>query len=203
MAEKGAEKNKEAKDATFEKISLLNMLYSKIIERYKKQIEEAEAKTISALPSLVTPRDPAVEELKRSIIKDIESSTGEVYNYQAHFLDSAKRAFEIVNSYATVSLPLEFWFLPKDVIEIKAGDVVDKAILLCSLLISFGNEGAKIFLRIINEGDAREAYVVFEFNGAEWIADLNKGVLRKGKIKNLLKTGVVYEFNDKYYAETS
>ncbi|MGC9149682.1 MAG: hypothetical protein ACP5FX_01015 [Candidatus Micrarchaeia archaeon] len=180
---------------------LLNRVYAKIIERYKKQIEEMEVKSIADLPLLITPKDEKVEELKREIIKKVEERSGEVYSFNLHFLEAAKEAIKIINSFETVSLPLEFWFLPKEVIELRAGDLVDKAILLCSLLISLGNEGAKVLMKIEPQKEKREAYVTFDFNGESYVFDISKKALRKTKKEKICKGAVVYEFNDKGYSE--
>jgi len=180
---------------------LLNRAYAKIIERYKKQIEEMETKSIADLPLLITPKDEKVDELKREIIKKVEEKTGEVYSFKLHFLEAAKEAIKIVNSFETISLPLEFWFLPKEVIDLQAGDVVDKAILLCSILISLGNEAAKVLMKIEPQKEKREAYVIFDFNNESYIVDISKKTFRKGKKENICKGAIVYEFNDKGYSE--
>lgn len=177
-------------------------LYKKIIGRYKETIEAEEDKSVTELRSLVVPEDPVV-----SRISGLLKSTFHPYIYDRNFLKAAEKAFlycrdEIRNEF----LPLEFWLTPDDIFELKAADEIDKAILLCSLLIALENGSAKVVVE--TQQSMRHAFVTFEFNEGFYLMDAAHDVNITGVKEEILKrqikqqeNKVIYEFNNFEYNE--
>ncbi|MEM3839342.1 MAG: hypothetical protein QXF01_02055 [Candidatus Micrarchaeaceae archaeon] len=177
-----------------------NSLYLEIIMKYKDYIEEQESLYVAELPKLVTPADESVKGLAALILSKFQD-----YNYEKDFYEASRLSYEFVKeSIKTVTLPIQFWLKPSLTINHGAGDLFDKAVLLCSLLISLGNPSAKI---IIVVGENRRSVVVyFELNGKIIAMDLEKGVSSFGIKEELLKAlrigsddATAYEFNDRMY----
>ncbi len=180
-----------------------NGVYLDIITKYREYIEEQENLYVAELPKLVMPSDDSV----RALATTIASKFNE-YIYDQNFPDAANLAYGYVrDSIANVTLPIQFWLRPGQTIALGAGDLFDKAVLLCSLIIALGNPSARIIIRI--DESARRMLVYFEFNGGVTAMDLEKGVSKFGGRDALLKalaiTGegeaTAYEFNDKMYID--
>lgn len=179
-------------------------IYRKIIERYRELIEASESKSIPELRSLVRPQSSSVIELKDTLTKDFKP-----YEYEKDFLTAAQRAFEFVkDEIKTERIPVEFWLTPKDILELKAADEMDKAILLCSLLIGLGNKGAKVVVEM--KGGLKHAFVMFSFGNRYYLFDPVHDINLAGS-KEILEAQIstekdeenkiVYEFNDMGYNE--
>ena len=175
-------------------------LYLEIIMRYRDYIEERETLHAAELPTLVTPKDPAVAS-KVEGMKRMFSS----YNYDSDFLEASKEAeFYVRTKIAAASLPLQFWLRPSQTMELEIGDVFDKAVLLCSLLVGLGNVSSKIIAKG-TDGDCRLS-VCFEFKGKAFLFDM-EGSLKEfpDKATMLANIGInddgadSYEFNDLMY----
>lgn len=179
-----------------------NKLYLEIIMRYKDHIEEKETLYVAELPKLVTPTDESVTNLARNLTKSFPS-----YSYENDFRTAALEAQKYVkDSISQINLPIQFWLRPSQTISLEAGDVFDKAVLLCSLLAAMGNASSKI-ITAIKEGDQKFAVyceykdriLFLEIDGA--VADFNN------KEEVLARLGIgkdpditAYEFNDKMYS---
>ena len=179
-------------------------IYRKIIERYRELIEASESKSIPELRSLVRPQSSSVIELKDTLTKDFKP-----YEYEKDFLTAAQRAFEFVkDEIKTERIPVEFWLSPKDILELKAADEMDKAILLCSLLIALGNKGAKVVVEM--KGGLKHAFVMFSSGNRYYLFDPVHDINLAGS-KEILEAQIstekdeenkiVYEFNDMGYNE--
>jgi len=178
-----------------------NDLYIEILMRYKDYIEEKERLYVADLPKLVIPGDENVV----SVAKKIQASFPS-YVYEQNFLDAAKLAVRYVElEIAEVKMPIQVWMTPGETIRIGAGDVFDKAVLLCSLLIALGNFSAKV-ISVATEGEGKFV-VYFELNGKVFFTDLQKGFEEAASKDELLsRVGIgkdtevtAYEFNDKMY----
>ena len=84
------------------------------------------------------------------------------------------------------------------------GDVIDKNILLCSLLVALGNPSSKVL--VVIDGNMR-SYNYFEFNGRHWLVDLSTGIKEFGSREAMLSSisigedSTVYEFNNQRYED--
>ncbi len=183
-----------------------NSLYLEIIMKYRGDIEEHESLYIAELPRLVTPQDGVVKGLADTILGRFPG-----YRYDDNFYDAAKAAFSHVrDAISTVSLPVQFWLSPAQTINYSAGDVFDKAVLLCSLLVAMGNASSKV---MVAAGESeRRILVYFELGNRVIALDLEKGSINEARDKNELLRSIgvrettesdlsVYEFNDKMYVD--
>jgi len=158
-----------------------------IMERYASVIEQGEQKTSDSLKSLVT--------VSSEKIKGIVRELGSVENLYKFVRDDVEEVY----------VPFMFWLNPEDVVKLKAGDIQDKATLLCTLLRA-KDEDAKVVVVELKNGMHRSVVVIedrvlaleptreFEdFVGAEGeviLKYLFDGSPFKKKI---------YEFNEKEY----
>jgi hypothetical protein len=179
-----------------------NALYLDIIMRYKERIEEGEKLHLSELPKLVTPNDESVVAAANKIKEGFQS-----YSAEKDFQDAARKSFEFVKGSVTqVSLPVQFWLKPSEVLSIGAGDIFDQAVLLCSMLICLGNPSAKVISSVKNGEESIAVY--YELNGKIVLLEISNGISElKDKNELLAKMGIYmgseatgYEFNDKMYS---
>jgi hypothetical protein len=195
--------SKERKsDEDIETLKRYNQLYLEIIMRYKEYIEENENLYVAELPKLITPDNESVVGLANKI-----KSQFPIYNYNENFPDAVRIAYSYVKeNILLVNLPIQFWLKPEEAIRCGAGDIFDKATLLCSLIIALGNVSTKLIIKV--EDSEREFVVYSEFNNSIIAVDLERGVKEYKSREELLKAmGVyeeneeinVYEFNDKMY----
>lgn len=176
-------------------------LYLEIIMRYRDYIEEKETMYMAELPTLVTPSDDAV----LSKVKSIKSMF-RAYDYDEDFYSAAKEAHWFVrDKIIAVSLPIQFWLRPGQTMKLEVGDVFDKTVLLCTLLIALGNATAKVLATI---NDTEKRFVVHcEFSGKILLFDMGRGITEFATRAEMLESlGIgkddsisAYEFNDKMY----
>ncbi|MGC8671371.1 MAG: hypothetical protein ACP5TJ_00550 [Candidatus Micrarchaeia archaeon] len=184
-----------------EELKRYNQLYLDIIMRYKDYIEENENLSVAQLPTLVTPDDPAIVSFANTLKTKYTN-----YLFDKNFYEAAKQAHKYVNeSIAKAVLPIEFWLKPSETLAAKAGDTLDKATLLCSILIALGNSTSKI---IISTSDStRQVGVYCEFNGKLLYFDIDGGFSEFSTKEELLeslgigngKAEAAYEFNNHMY----
>ncbi len=179
----------------------LNQLYLAIITRYRDYIEEHEHLSVAELPSLVTPKNGAVE----GKAAEIKSSFG-TYSYKSSFKEASLKAFEFVKSeIEDAILPLQFWLTPEETLTFLTGDMIDKNVLLCSLLISLGNPSAKVL--VCMKDGSRQVYTYYELDGRISLMELKDGITEFGSKADMLRTvgagedSISYEFNDKMYVD--
>ncbi len=185
-----------------EKYSRINQIYLLIISRYRDYIEEKEQISVAELPILVTPKEVAIAR-KAGEIK----ATFSDYSYDQNFCDAGARAFEFVSrEIEDVQLPLQFWLTPNETMQFMSGDLTDKCVLLCSLLIALGNPSSKVFVAI-NDGDRRIS-VYYEFNDSITMFDLERNATKSFKSKDEMVQSfgmngdsTAYEFNDQMYID--
>ncbi len=180
-----------------------NSIYLSIIMRYKDYIEEREGLYVADLPKLITPSDPAIVAVAKGITDSFPS-----YSYDRDFLEAARLSYlYLLERITTLPLPVQFWQKPSETLENGAGDQFDKAVLLCSILISIGGASSKIIITI-TEGK-RDFIVYSEYCGELITVDPERGVgkafdrkdlISRLKIKNGAETSA-YEFNDKMYSD--
>ncbi|MGD0510486.1 MAG: hypothetical protein ABSA33_01465 [Candidatus Micrarchaeaceae archaeon] len=186
---------------SLEREKRLNELYLAIISRYKDYIEEKEGLSVAELPTLVMPANPKVVEK----VTEIEAGFLN-YNYDADFSEAAVKAYEFVKKdIAEAALPLQFWLTPDETLTFMMGDIMDKNILLCSMLIDLGNPSAKVFVRL--EESVRKVFVYYEFDGKVCVMDTDEGMKEfNTKDEMLASLGMseettAYEFNNQMYVD--
>ncbi|MDE1833805.1 MAG: hypothetical protein KGH64_00545 [Candidatus Micrarchaeota archaeon] len=186
-----------------EALKAYNNIYLEIMMRYKAYIEEKEVLYIADLPKLVTPSDESVIMLAREI-----QNSFPLYTYDENFPDAARYAYQYMKGrIADISLPIQIWLTPSQTIKYGAGDIFDKAVALCSVLIALGNVSSRI-VAIVRDSE-RDFIVYSEFKDHIIGVNIEKGVKEYRDLDSLLKEmGVkasdettVYEFNDKMYRD--
>ena len=197
----GMDDGNEGRDANKE--HRLHQLYLAIVMRYKAHIEEHESLSIAELPSLVTVKDEKVIAKAQEIIGGFTT-----FDYNRDFYDASTRAFEFVkDSIAEVVLPVQFWLLPEETLSFMVGDLLDRNILLCALLVRLGNPSAKVFVKI--KGSSRDSFVYYEFNNKVYIMDIGSGIREFESKKSMIDSmGIdddttAYEFNNQSYADVA
>jgi hypothetical protein len=179
----------------------LGQLYLAVIQRYKDYIEEQESLSVAELPTLVTPNNEKVAAKAKEVMDDFDH-----YTYEGSFYDASVEALEFVrDKIADATLPLQFWLSPADTLTFGMGDIVDKCVLLCSLLIKLGNPSAKVLMSI--RDSTRNVLVYYEYSGKLYLLDMKDGIRElPGKDAMLKALGIdenstAYEFNDKMYVD--
>ncbi len=194
--ENSCEEIEESHEKCKSKLNLLKL----IIERYREQIEMGETKTIPDLRNLVDPNNKAIQQVKETITNDFHP-----YIYEKDFQSAADKAFSFLKEeIGDEALPVDFWLLPEEVLELKVADEMDKAIFLCSLLIALDNETAKV---VVETNGERHALVLYEFNGTYHLMDPVHDLRISGTKEEILEkvkrgdSRPSYEFNNKGYEE--
>lgn len=178
-----------------------NALYLEIVMRYKDEIERGETLYVAELPKLITPQDETVLGVTNKIKSAFPS-----YSFEENFEEAACQAHKYVKeSILTIEPPIQFWLKPSEVVSIGAGDVFDKMVLLCTILIGLGNISAKIITLV--KDDKKNHMIYAEFREKRLAIDAENGISEvKSKEELLAKMGLqkdsemtAYEFNDKMY----
>jgi hypothetical protein len=179
----------------------LNELYIAIISRYKDYIEEKEGLSVAELPTLIMPSSEKVREKAEEIKSKFLN-----YTYDSNFYDASLLAFGFVEEQIEdVTLPLQFWLSPDETIIFQMGDMIDKCILLCSLLIALGNPSAKVFVKI--DETARANFVYYEIKGKIYALEAKNKIRQFSTRDEMLSSmefkedTVAYEFNNQMYAD--
>ncbi len=193
--------------------------YRKVIERYAALIDENEQKTVPELKTLVQPEDEVIQELKgqvlEGLVEDKALESPETYAYELHFLKAAEKAFFAIRKIQNLHADLNvlFWLKPREALELQAGDLFDKALLLCSLLRALGSPKAKI--RVLELEKSRiHPVVMFSFGDTDYLLDASQKESKfeaySGKREEALQAfsfdeckylKSAYEFNDQEYQE--
>ena len=177
-------------------------LYKAILLRYQGLIEQGESKSIAELKGMIRPEEKPVLEMREAI-----TTTCHPYIYEEKFSDAFSMALSRVCILKTVKLPIEFWLSNdfSEMLSLGAGDEMDKAILLCSLLRSLGNPDVWVLVT-----SARKSYVLVGSVGGETTAvdvdvcERTTAPTREQVLKALSeKSKLLYAFNDKEYEEYS
>ena len=200
----GEEKEKGSLQDSLDRYVRLNNIYLLIISKYKDYIEEKEALSVAELPTLVTPKAAMVARKAADIKSEFDN-----YDYDANFYDAGMKAFDFVSKgIGSTALPIEFWLMPEETLRFMLGDVTDKSILLCSILIALGNPSSKVV--VVSRDSMRSIYVYYEFGGSVVMMDVENGKVEKfGNKDDMLKAfslddeSAAYEFNDQMYVDIS
>jgi hypothetical protein len=173
-------------------------IYERIIERYKDYIEKNEAKNITDLKSLVMPNDDVIQKKKDELIQNIRP-----YVYDQNFLKAAELAHSFIREIRTCNIAIDFWLTPKELMSLKGGDPMDKAVFLCSLLIALENQDSYV---IVGVDKGIKVGVGFIFNKEFHIIDPASSAYAKGEKEKIIDEWFkgdkrIYEFNDRDYSE--
>lgn len=192
----------ETPDLQAEKAAKFNQILLLIVSRYKDYIEEKEEISVAELPRFVMPTAQLVAKKANEIKEGISN-----FSYDSNFKEASMSAFNFVkDNIEEIILPLQFWLNPEDLLKFTGGDITDKNILLCSLLIALGNPSSKVIV-VTNDAD-RNIKVYYEFNNAITMMDVISGDIKEFpsreemlKSFNITENVTAYEFNDQMYVD--
>lgn len=162
----------------------------KIVERYKEHVNLNEQKSIPELKSLVSPDQPEAKRL-------------------AEKLGSVQAVFDFVSALDTVhvDVPVSFWLDLEDVVQLGAGDGLDKARLLCAVFLNLGKKAWVRVVRLKQGGQHALVWLdespvrVFDcVHGKTWSADSVERALEKYPGDHEIQKSL-YEFNADAYRE--
>lgn len=169
--------------------ALRSEYYRRVIERYAKVVSFGEEKSIPELKRLVAPDD--------------------CVKLKAEELKEERETLEFVKKLPLLhaGLSVSFWLSPGESLELGAGDVMDKAVLLCSLLLA---QGANAFLRVVElEGGAkhpvvvvkgeRESRVLDAVSGGVFMGSNAEAALVRSSFEGKAYSCSLYEFNAEDY----
>ena len=145
-----------------------------IIRRYSKYINEKEIKTIEDLKSRIQPDNKEVQE----IISSFQNQDKEELIKQAYY-------FVATQITSLPSIGINFWMSIEEIIENKAADYEDKAILLCSILKAIGAK-AQIAIAELNDSSNKPFILIQQQENNYLLLDPNKKH-EFGKYKGTLK----------------
>jgi len=129
--------------------SLKAAYYKRVIERYAEVISFGEEKSIPELKKLVVPDECVRKKAAEFPVEGVAEAA----------LDFVQK-MPLMHSQLSVS----FWLSPSEALELGAGDAMDKAVLLCSLLVA---GGIKARVRVLEfEGGFKHAVVLCEKDGS-------------------------------------
>lgn len=175
-----------------DRIKLLEL----IINRYRSTIEQSERKTIADIKAMVKPNDREVKRISEEI-----KSKFKPYIYERDFIQAAKEAHELIRRIRTIRTPIDFWLSPNEILTLKGGDPMDKAIFLCSLFIALDNYDSYVIVGINN---GTKVAVSFKFKEEWYFVDPTGTEIIHGKKDELINMWMseekdIYEFNNLYY----
>ncbi|MGC8572265.1 MAG: hypothetical protein ACP5RI_03700 [Candidatus Micrarchaeia archaeon] len=180
----------------FENEVRLNQLYLSIISKYKDYIEQKEQKSLNDLISLIMPTNEIVAAKANSIKQHFQN-----YDYNRHFYNASILAFEYVKkNIKNIIMPIRYWLTPDETILFGLGDIIDKNILLASLLIALGNHSTKVLL--IESSNNEKLYTYCEFKNKIIIFDVNNEITINHNLNEFIKNlnikddANIYSFND-------
>ena len=173
-------------------------IYEMIIERYREYIERSEAKTITDLKLLVRPNDEIIQRKKDELIQNMRP-----YVYDQNFLQAAELAHNFIREIRTCNIAIDFWLTPKEMMTLRGGDPMDKAVFLCSLFIALENQDSFV---IVGVDKGIKAGVGFTFNNEFYMIDPASSAHAKGEKEKIIgewfkEDKRIYEFNDRDYSE--
>ena len=166
-------------------------IYSLITNRYKDIIAEKENRSISEIRQRVSPYNDFIKNVSERFTNDMKP-----YDFNRHFFIAAQRALNYIREIRNFEFLLTFWMSFEEIDEIKAADIMDKAILYAALLRSFGSEDAKVYVT-----HSKRIFVGFNWNKMPYLVDPRSGSLLGGPDADnaFMKDPLSYIFSDLYF----
>jgi len=173
-------------------------VYEMILDRYREYIEKNEAKTITDLKSMIRPDDEIIQKKKEELIEGMRP-----YIYDQNFLKATELAHKFLREIRTYNISVDFWLTSKQLMSLKGGDPMDKAVFLCSLLRALDCPDAYI---IVGVSKGIMVAVGFNYNNEFHIIDPTSAATARGEKDKIIAEWFkecrrIYEFNDKDYSE--
>ena len=164
-----------------DKIALLEQ----IIERYREYIEKEETKTVTEMKRMIDLDNERIKELADNIKREFID-----YNPDEHLMAAIDLVMKRIRKIRRVRSPILFWMDIDEILKYDIGDLMDIAVLTCSILRVLGSEDAKVL--VLDDGTP---FVMFVYSGKHYMMDLENHVV-KPLDQNIKKR---YAFNDKEF----
>jgi len=166
-------------------------IYELIISRYREQIEQGEHKSISELRERISPYNEFVKALNERLSAELKP-----YEYDKHFEAALQNSVNYLRTIKNMDIPVNFWIDFQTMDTLKAGDLTDKALLLTSLLRSFGSPSAKVYIT-----RSKKVYVGYEWKGGQHLLNPESGSMLSGEDvqRAFAEDPIVYAFSDLYF----
>ncbi len=165
-------------------------VYELIISRYKEIINKEESRSLSELRQKISPYNDFIRSLVEKLIPELQP-----YSYEKHFFSALQKCIDYIKEIYNLKLPIQLTLEFKEIDELKAGPVLDQALLFCSLLRSLGSPDARVYIT------QAKYYVGFKFNDESYLVDPESGsILRGADAENAFKEDKLKcTFNDLYF----
>ncbi len=166
-------------------------IYMLVVNRYRDLISEKEERSVSEIRQRVSPYNDLVKSLRDRLLSDFHP-----YTYERDFMQAAQGAISHVTEMKTFRMLIPFWMTFEEMEELKAGGVMDKALLLTSLLRALDSRDARVM--VTRSG---RTYVAFEWKGQMHLVVPESGSLLGGDdaAKALANDLLAYSFSDLSY----
>ncbi len=166
-------------------------VYMLIVNRYKELISEKEERSVSETRQRVSPYNDLVKSLRDRLLSDFHP-----YSYERDFMQAVQRAVGHVGAMKTFRMLIPFWMTFEEMEELKIGGVMDKAILLASLLRAFDSRDARVMVT-----KSGRPLVGFEWKGERHIVLPESGSILNGDdaAKLVAEDPLAYAFSDLVY----
>jgi len=166
-------------------------IYMLIVNRYKDLISKQEERSVSEIRQRVSPYNDHVRLLRDTLTADFHP-----YAYERDFMLVAQRAIGHMKEIRTCRILLTFWMTFEEMEELKVGGVMDKALLLATLLRALESKDAKVLVT-----KSERVYVGFEWKGERYLVIPESGSLLGGDdaSKPFAEDPLAYSFSDLSY----
>lgn len=161
-----------------------------ILVKHKDEIEEKEARSLSRLRQIISPYSAYVSKIKTEILAPLAP-----YMKGEQLLKAAERILEHCSRIEVVDLPIEYTLTFEEMESIKASPLLDKCLLLTSLLRAAGSENAAVV------AGSDYALVKFQWDEIQYAINPKENRLLKGKEaeKFIANSKPQYIFNDLFF----
>ncbi|MBI2079412.1 hypothetical protein HYT84_01495 [Candidatus Micrarchaeota archaeon] len=161
-------------------------IYMLIVNRYKDSISEKENRSISEIRQRISPYSDFIKNLRTMLVS-------ETYKYPDHFPAALQKALDYMRTIKNFEFKLTFWLAFEEVDQLKAGELMDKALLCASLLRSLDAENVKV---LVTKSDV--PYVIFDWKNERHLINLaTTSLLRGSDVDSLFeKDSLSYAFSD-------
>jgi hypothetical protein len=163
-------------------------LYSLVVSRYKDIISEKEQKSITEMRTRIEPYSDFVKSLRQTIAGGID--------YDIDFMSAVQKFAAYIRKIKNFEFLFNFSMDFKEIDKLAAGSIMDKALLLASLLRSIEAKNTRIYVT-----DSGKIYVGFEYNGERYFITPETGSILVGSDISVLleKDPLEYSFSDLVY----
>jgi hypothetical protein len=158
--------------------------YRAVIERYRDYIAEGEQKTIPLLKAMIDPKDASVQVIRSraasAVMDSKKAAAGDAvvetrdleYSFETDFDEAAAYAFASVQSLGKThsELPISFWLSYSEMTSLDIADAFDRALFLCSILVSLGCRTAVVAVLLLDDGSTHPV-VFLEYDSRNLLLD--------------------------------